>query len=391
MILFRQRLVVRLAVGMISVALLSLLLTFALQVVNLMRADLQPPDIEGIFERLEAQHPDDPNLATIREFPRKLRRALLATTLFSVVISAGLWIVLAIRFARGIAQPIERVTSASARITGGDLGVRVAVPEGATGEVARLSEHFNEMAGSLETFERERTEMIAAIAHELRTPLAVMQARLEVLEEGIAPLNLGEIKRLSQQTRLLTRLVDDLRTLSLADANRLSLHKRETNVTELVRRVSESFSARADKGGINLELKLEDVWATVDPERLEQILINLLDNALKYTPPGGGISVTLALAHDQICLGVSDTGPGFKGEPERLFKRFYTADNAPSGSGLGLALVQVLIEVHGGAVTAKNQPDRGAFFEVCLPTNGTKTDAHKPNTNEQIEPQVKKG
>ncbi len=368
---FRQRLVVRLAVGMISVALLSLLLTFALQVVTLTRTDLQPPDLEGILAPLTAQNPDDAVIAAIREFPRRLRRALLTATFFSIVLSGGLWIYLAIRFARGIASPIEEVTAASAKITSGDLGARTSVPVAAAAETTRFAEHFNEMAASLETFERERTEMIAAIAHELRTPLAVMQARLEVLEEGIVPLNLSEVKRLGQQTKLLTRLVGDLRTLSLADANRLSLHKQETNLGELVRRVSESFRVRAQGGGIDLELELAAVRAEVDPDRLEQILNNLLDNAFKHTPHGGAVSVTLAAVGEQTCLTVRDTGPGFRGEPEQLFRRFYTARDAPSGSGLGLALVQVLTEAHGGTVTAKNQPDGGASFEVCFPTPAT--------------------
>lgn len=363
---FRQRLVVRLAVGMISVALLSLLLTFAVQFVTLTRADLQPPDIERIVAQLTAQNPDDPTVAAIREFPRRLARAVLSTTLFSVLLSSGLWIYLAIRFARAIATPIEAVTAASAKITGGDLGARAHVPVAAAGETVRLAEHFNEMAASLETYERERTEMIAAIAHELRTPLAVIQARLEVLEEGIVPLNLSEIVRLGHQTKLLTRLVDDLRTLSLADANRLSLHKRETNLSELVQRVTESFEARAAEGGVRLERTLKNVRAVVDPERLEQIFINLLDNAFKHTPCGGIVSVTLS-TRQQICLTVQDTGSGFEGEPDHLFERFYRAKDAPSGSGLGLAIVQILVEAHGGTVTAKNRSDGGASFEVNLP------------------------
>ena len=179
---FRQRLVVRLAVGMISVALLSLFLTFALQVVNVTLSDLRPPEpdrMQELLTRLLAENPDDEDLLALAEFPYEIRRVLLTTTLLSVIVSGGLWIYLAIRFARSIARPIEQVTSAAAKITGGDLSARVDIPSGSSGETARLSEHFNQMATSLETYERERTEMIAAIAHELRTPLAVMLARLE--------------------------------------------------------------------------------------------------------------------------------------------------------------------------------------------------------------------
>lgn len=351
---------------MISVALLSLLLTFGLQFVTVALSGLQPPDVRGTIERLLAENPNDAELLALTEFPFDLRRVLVTSVLVGVVLSGGLWVYLAIRFARRIALPIERVTGAAARITGGDLSARVAAPAGTVGETARLLEHFNEMAGSLELYERERTEMIAAIAHELRTPLAVMLARLELMEEGLVTPTGDEVKRLTHQAKLLTRLVSDLRTLSLADANRLSLHKRTVDLGDLVRRVTESLGGRARELGVSLELDLENVRVSADSDRLEQVLINLLDNALKHTPEGGKVSVSLGVAGGQARLVVWDTGPGFEGEPERLFERFYQADNSLNGSGLGLALVQVLIELHGGSVTARNMPGRGASFEVCL-------------------------
>ena len=364
---FGQRLVVRLAVGMISVALLSLFLTFALQVVNVTLSDLRPPEpdrMQELLTRLLAENPNDEDLLALTEFPYELRRVLLTTTLLSVIVSGGLWIYLAIRFARSIARPIEQVTSAAAKITGGDLSARVDVPSGSSGETARLSEHFNQMARSLETYERERTEMIAAIAHELRTPLAVMLARLEVMEAGLVELSQEEVSRLGHQAKLLTRLVNDLRTLSLADANRLSLYKQKVDLGDLVRRATESFSGRAREAVVSLSTEIADVWATVDPDRLEQVLFNLLDNAFKHTPAGGRVTVSLDATAGQVRLAVRDTGTGFGGDPKRLFGRFYKAHDDLGGSGLGLALVKVLIESHGGSVSAKNNPDGGASFEV---------------------------
>ncbi|CAA9582909.1 MAG: hypothetical protein AVDCRST_MAG86-3092 [uncultured Truepera sp.] len=364
---FGQRLVVRLAVGMISVALLSLFLTFALQVVNVTLSDLRPPEpdrMQELLTRLLAENPNDEDLLALTEFPYELRRVLLTTTLLSVIVSGGLWIYLAIRFARSIARPIEQVTSAAAKITGGDLSARVDVPSGSSGETARLSEHFNQMARSLETYERERTEMIAAIAHELRTPLAVMLARLEVMEAGLVELSQEEVSRLGHQAKLLTRLVNDLRTLSLADANRLSLYKQKVDLGDLVRRATESFSGRAREAVVSLSTEIADVWATVDPDRLEQVLFNLLDNAFKHTPAGGRVTVSLDASAGQVRLAVRDTGTGFGGDPKRLFGRFYKAHDDLGGSGLGLALVKVLIESHGGSVSAKNNPDGGASFEV---------------------------
>lgn len=353
---------------MISVALLSLLLTFGLQFVTVALSGLQPPDVRGTIERLLAENPNDAELLALTEFPFELRRVLVTSVLLGVVLSGGLWIYLAIRFARRIALPIERVTGAAARITGGDLSARVVAPAGTVGETARLLEHFNEMAGSLELYERERTEMIAAIAHELRTPLAVMLARFELMDEGLVAPTEDELMRLTHQAKLLTRLVNDLRTLSLADANRLSLHRREVDLEELTERVAASFEERARAAGVQIRLELASVRVDADPDRLEQVLINLLDNALKYTPEGGSVTVSLKAAAGQAHLSVRDTGPGFEGEPQRLFGRFYRADDKGSGSGLGLALVQVLVELHGGTVTACNLPNRGASFEVRLAT-----------------------
>ena len=218
---FRQRLVVRLAVGMISVALLSLFVTFCLQLINMRASRIEPPGLDTFIQRVIDEYPDDPEVKALQEFPLQLRNVVLRTTLISVVISGGLWILLAIMFARSIAKPIEHVTQASTKITQGDLTARVSIPLRVKGEPAQLLEHFNGMASSLESYERERTEMIASIAHELRTPLAVMKARIELMEEGMVDLNADEVQRLSQQTNLLTRLVSDLRTLSLADADRL--------------------------------------------------------------------------------------------------------------------------------------------------------------------------
>ena len=349
---------------MIGVALLSLLLTFGLQVVGVAVSGLQPPDVRGTLERLLAENPNDAELLALTEFPFELRRVLVTSALLGVALSGGLWVYLAIRFARRIATPIERVTGTAAKITGGDLSARVAAPPGTIGETARLLEYFNAMAASIETYERERTEMVAAIAHELRTPLAVMLARLELMDHELVAPDKAELGRLTHQAKLLTRLVNDLRTLSLADANRLSLRKREVELADLVRRVAASFGEQAFAGGVTLTLDLEPARVSADPDRLEQVLINLLNNALKHTPAGGGVTVTLQ-TEGRVRLTVADTGPGFGGEPGRLFERFYKGEGS-SGLGLGLALVRVLVESHGGSVTARNRPGGGAAFEVRL-------------------------
>lgn len=350
---------------MISVALLSLFLTFGLQFLAVMLSGLQPPNVRGTIERLIADYPGDQEILALTRLPFELRRVLVTSILLGVALSGGLWVYLAIRFARRIADPIERVTDAAAKMTGGDLSARVLAPAHTRGETARLLAHFNEMAGAIQRYERERTEMIAAVAHELRTPLAVMLARLELLDEGLVTPDEKELKGLTHQAKLLTRLVGDLRTLSLADADRLSLHKEAFRLDDLVRRVAGAFGERAQGQGVTLGLDLEPALVTADPDRLEQVVINLLGNALEHTPPGGRVGVTLR-ADDRVYLSVTDTGPGFEGEPGRLFGRFYKGEGS-SGSGLGLALVKTLVELHGGTVTARNLPTGGASFEVLLP------------------------
>lgn len=362
---FRERLVVRLALGMIAVALLSLVITFTLQFVSVMLSDIHPPNLESRLDKIIQQNPDDKELLALIEAPLRIRTIVARAGLISLFISGALWIFFAIYFARSIARPIEDVTLASAQITHGDLATRVQMPKRARGEPARLLEHFNEMASSLETYERERTEMIASIAHELRTPLAVMRSRLEILEEGLVTLSQDEVGRLMRQVDLLTRLVNDLRTLSLADAKRLSLNLADVNLEELVNGITESLQSRAREQGTRLELATKPVVIQGDVDRLTQVIFNLLDNALKYTPKEGRILVSLLEHNNKVELSVQNSGPTFTVAPEQLFKRFYSSNQA--GSGIGLAVVKSIVELHKGTVTAHNLKDEGVVFSVNFP------------------------
>ena len=364
---FRERLVVRLALGMIGVALLSLLLTFILQFLSVtLLADIQPPRLESKLREIIAENPNDPEFIDLIETPIRMRNIVFRTGVFSLLISGALWVYFAIRFSRSIAEPIERVTLASAQITSGDLATRVQMPNKVKGEPAQLLEHFNKMASSLESYERERMEMIASIAHELRTPLAVTRSRLELIEEGIVEANTTEVKKLSRQIDLLARLVDDLRTLSLADANRLSLQKELTDLKELVVRVLDAFKLQLAEKKLDLKEDLESVAATVDPQRIEQVVINLLDNAVKHTPENGAIEISLKKRDTHVQLDIRDTGKGFNVESQKLFQRFYTSDKE-GGTGLGLSLVAALVNLHGGQVSASNHPKGGAIFTVRVP------------------------
>ena len=364
---FRQRLVVRLAVGMIGVALVSLLLIFFLQFITLALSDIQPPRLKESLDEIVKANPDDPQILELVETPIRVRNLMLRASLAGLFIAGILWIIFAIRFAKSIAQPIEVVTLASAQITRGDLATRVQMPKHVIGEPAQLLEHFNEMATSLETYERERSEMIASIAHELRTPLAVTRSRLELMEEGLIDLNQAEVKRMMRQIELLTRLVNDLRTLSLADANKLSLKLKELDLAELVKDVTESLEAKATEQGVALELRLSPVRLYADSERLVQVLSNLLDNALQHTPEGGSITIKLKPEGRFALLSISDTGTGFDVDAKQLFQRFYTTHKNHQGTGLGLALVKTLVELHKGSVHAESLVGQGSRFTIKLP------------------------
>jgi two-component system, OmpR family, sensor histidine kinase BaeS len=229
------------------------------------------------------------------------------------------------------------------------------------------------MAESLERQEQTRKAMIADIAHELRTPLAVMQAKLEALEDGVLELSVDEIKRLQHQTGMLSRLVDDLRVLSLAEAGQLALVRHNVKLESLVQNVTTSFNQRAHAKAVQLEfVSGGEAILNADSDRITQVLSNLLDNALQHTPPDGRVTVKLESDAQNARLSVSDTGSGLPADAlDRVFDRFYRADasrnRSSGGSGLGLAIARALVELHGGQLHAENRLEGGAQFVVSLP------------------------
>jgi signal transduction histidine kinase len=296
---------------------------------------------------------------------------LVALSLVVVVLLAGV-------FSRQLARPVTAVTRAAARVTAGDLSARVEItPRMAqrNDETTQLARNFNAMATTLERLARERRDMIADIAHELRTPLSVLQGTLDALEDGVLPLNHDEVARLSRQTELLARLVEDLRTVSLAESARLQLDLRPTELAGLVEELVESLRVEANERNVRLVFHAGTGVLSpirIDADRLAQIVLNLLWNAVRHTPAGGLVTVHLVQGESQQIVQLSDTGPGIPEEAlPRLFDRFYRADGsrarAYGGSGLGLTIAKLLTELHGGTVTAANRPEGGAVFTVTLP------------------------
>jgi two-component system OmpR family sensor kinase len=238
-----------------------------------------------------------------------------------------------------------------------------------------VGQAFNEMTSALEEGERLRQNLVADVAHELRTPLSVLQGNLRALLDDVYPLEKAEIAGLYDETRLLSRLVDDLRELAQAEAGQLSFNLRPTDVGDVLRTTVTNFEPAAEAKAIGLMVKVADKLppATSDPDRLAQVLRNLLTNALRHTPEGGQVTVSATTAGDAVEIAVADNGEGIAPEDlPHVFDRFYRGDRSRSraegSAGLGLAIVRAIVEAHGGQVRAASDgPGQGSTFRFTLP------------------------
>jgi len=290
----------------------------------------------------------------------------------SVLISGGIAGVIALLMGSllffQVTLPMRRLSRAAQGIAAGDLSQRVLTSEDEVGQVARS---FNTMAESLQRMEQQRQNMVADIAHELRTPLSVIQGNVEAMLDGVLPASPEELESIHQETILLNRLIGDLRTLSLAEAGQLALDKQPLDLSEMVTRVAEKYRLRAEEQNVALSVQVApNLRVSADAGRIEQALVNLIENALRYGASDAGGQVTLGarIVPGGVEAWVSDTGPGIA--PEDLlhvFERFWRSEKS-GGSGIGLALVKQLVEAHGGHVSVESTPGQGATFRVVLPT-----------------------
>ena len=291
------------------------------------------------------------------------------------LVAALVAVALGLLFARQISSPIRTLTAAARRLGAGDLDQRVPV-RGRRDELGELAEAFNSMAEAVGRQEMLRRQMAADIAHELRNPLAIIQANLEAMLDGIRPLSAEEVADVHRETQLLSRLVTDLRDLSLAETGQLPLRKELTDLSALVHMSVARFSSQAEEKSVRLVVEAAESLpqADVDQDRVDQVLGNLLDNALRHTPSGGEVMVRLQpdARRGEVRVNVRDTGPGIPEEHlPNVFERFYRADLARTrtdgGSGIGLAVVKQLVEAHGGRVWAESRPAEGTTFGFVLP------------------------
>jgi signal transduction histidine kinase len=293
------------------------------------------------------------------------------TVLLVAVAASTAAIVGALLLARSIMRPIERVRSTAAAVAEGDLSARA--PLDGTEELAELAASFNEMTDRLESLFDARRQLVAWASHDLRAPLASMQAMLEALEDGLAPPD-RYLPALREQAQILGRLVDDLFELARIDAGALTLDLHDAALGRLVESCLRGVEAEAEARQIHLEALIDErvPYARCAPDKVERVLYNLLTNALRHTPSDGSVAVRVQPLASEVQVTVEDSGEGLPAEAAtRMFDRFWRGDRARTpgrgGAGLGLAIARGLVEAQGGRIWAESGPEGGARVSFTLP------------------------
>jgi len=293
------------------------------------------------------------------------------SALFGGGIASAIALLVAVFLISQVSSPLRVLSRATERIAVGDLPKEVSLRS--RDEFGRLGESFNRMLDNLRRSETIRQTMTADIAHELRTPVTIIQGNLEAMLDGIYKPTQETIAPIYEETLHVGKLIDDLRDLALAEAGELRLERQSTDLVELANQVVETVASAIDRGPrIRVASPSGRHVASVDPMRIRQVLANLLGNALRFTPKDGEITIRLRQVAEDVEICVEDSGPGI--DPEdlpHLFERFYRGDRARTraggGSGLGLAIARHWVEAHGGQISAANRPQRGAVFAIRLP------------------------
>jgi signal transduction histidine kinase len=272
---------------------------------------------------------------------------------------------------RRTSTPLGDLLAASERVAEGDYSARVT--EQGLPEVRSLARAFNTMASRLQITAEQRRNLMADVTHELRTPLTVIQGNLEGMLDGVYPADEEHLKSILEETQLLSRLVDDLRTLALAESGALQLRKEPADLNALITDTLAAFRAQADAAGVTLRITVPPdlPLLEIDPERMHQVLSNLIANALRYTPRQGTIQVRLELTSTKderrAIITIQDDGPGIAAQDlPHVFDRFYKAQDS-GGMGLGLSIAKHLVEAHGGILQAESSPGQGTTMRITLP------------------------
>jgi len=309
--------------------------------------------------------------------------------LVNAALAVGLIVVVGALLNRRLSAPLQRLAAAARAVAAGDLDQQVEA--GGSTEVAQVGQAFNEMTAALQEAETLRQNMVADVAHELRTPISVLQGNLWAILNDAYPLEKAEISRLYDETRLLSRLVEDLRELALADAGQLHLNLCPTDVAQVIRHTVDNFALATEVQEVSLTAQLPDdlAPAQADPDRVAQVLRNLLINALRHTPSGGLVTVSASSVAKDLEIAIADTGEGIAPEDvPHVFERFWRADPARTrseigaeerlagtcpvrtvqgGTGLGLSVAQSLVKAQGGRIWVESTPGEGTVFRFTLP------------------------
>ena len=322
------------------------------------------------------------NYFGIGHLPVDLQRWALPLGLGLLVLVAAL-VVLGIFGLRRVFNPLDDLLEAAGRVAEGDYAARV--PEQGSAEVRSLVRAFNNMAARLYQADEKRRNLLADVTHELRTPLTVLQGNLEGMLDGIYPADEASLRSLLDETKILARLIEDLRTVGLAESGALKLKKEPTDLSMLLRDILVSFQPQADAAGVVLICEPLPEWISqprsggrpldgegcllleIDPVRMRQVLSNLVSNALRYSPVGGQVRVRYGVIGAQTVLEVSDAGPGIAAQDlPYVFERFYKSTDS-GGMGLGLAIARHLVSAHAGTIEAQSAEGQGTTIRIVLP------------------------
>lgn len=327
-------------------------------------------ETERLFpELLESLPPE-----TTERIIQFLLADLLASLTAYIVVSAAAALLVGIWVGRTLTRPLQQLENAANAIKSGELNQNV--PVQGSREMVAMATAFNEMAAQLSQAESLRKNLLADVAHELRHPIHILQGNLQAILDDVYPLSKEEIVRLADQTQHLTRLVQDLHDLSQAEAHQLPLQRQEMDIADVVKDAAATYKPLALGRQLDLHVELLGAIPTIqgDPARLRQVMLNLLDNALRHTPDEGKVLVTVQKQNGRLQVQVKDNGSGIS--PEHLpfvFDRFYKLDRGRerSGTGLGLAIAKAVVEAHGGEITVQSGgTGPGATFTLYLPLAG---------------------
>jgi signal transduction histidine kinase len=300
-----------------------------------------------------------------QKYVDQINQALWIAALGGIVIS----LILGLLLARSLTRPIRNLTVATRAMAQGKIEQQVPVQSG--DELGDLAQAFNQMSAELARVNQSRRQMTADIAHDLRNPLTVIGGYLESLKDGKLAATPERYETMQAEVQLLQHLVDDLHTLSLADTGELSIHKQSVTVKEILEKISTAYRYQAEEKGIQMQVDVEtnlpDIQ--VDPERMGQVLGNLVSNALRYTHEGGKISLSAKQAEGSLIVSVKDNGSGISPEIlPHIFERSYRGDPSRSGneSGLGLAIAKSIVELHGGSIRVESEGTGSEFFIILM-------------------------